>query len=103
MSYLAVSRLVKDEDFRGRVHVAVFTTAQFIINEDGFDPESPRGRLALQATRLDEPVLDRFVWACATNPAISAAESAEKGSSVDNDLLFVVSSVWNAATGQPLA
>lgn len=99
MDYRQTYALVRNEDFRARVQVAAFLAATDIINEPGFDPNGRRGTLALQATRLDEPAVDRFAWACALNPTVAAAEAAEPGSSSDDDLRFVVTSEWDRVAG----
>lgn len=94
-THLQTFRLVRDADFRARVQVAAFKIAQDVLNDGDPDQAGPRYTLARQAFRLDDPVVDKFAWACATNPTIAAAEATSPNSSADSDLDFVVASVWD--------
>ena len=101
MTYLQTFKLAHDPDFRARVQVAAYLAGRDIANDGGGQGDA-RHLLARQAHRLDEPAVDRFAWACATNPTIAAAEVASPSSAPDGDLAFVVASVWDEVAGQPV-
>lgn len=98
-TYLETYDLAHNEVFRHRIQVAVLVTSRDILNEDADDQTGARYMLARQATRLDEPVLDRFAWGCALNPTIATSEVSQPGSSADSDLTYVVASAWNRVAG----
>lgn len=97
--YLQTFNLAHDEDFRKRIQTAILVISRDVLNEGAEDTTGPRHTLARQASRLDDPVLDRFAWECALNPAVAAAEVAARGSAADSDLAYVVASAWDSAAG----
>ena len=95
VKHLDIYNLAHDDTFRKRVQCAVYLAGRNILN-DGLEKNDARYTLARQSQSLEDFVLDRFAWACASNPSILAAESQSAGSSLDGDLDFVVASVWDA-------
>ena len=94
VKHLDIYNLAHDDTFRKRVQCAVYLAGRDVLN-DGLDKSSARHILARQSQSLEDFVLDRFAWACASNPSILAAEVQSAGSSLDGDLDFVVASVWD--------
>ena len=97
VKHLDIYNLAHDDTFRKRVQCAVYLAGRDILN-DGLEKNDARHTLARQSQSLEDFVLARFAWACASNPAILAILAAEvksAGSSLDGDLDFVVASVWD--------
>ena len=98
LKHIDIYKLTTNEQFRNRVQTSVFLTSRDILNEE--IPEgamfAPRYNLARRATSLDALALNRFVWECAANPAIAAAEITSLGSARDGDINYVVSTTWNS-------
>lgn len=96
MSLLSTWRLTKDDDFRGRVCVAVYSAGLDILNSDE-DQNSVRYKMALEAKNQNEITSIDFIWPLANNSTISG--KSEQGASTDvipdSDIQYVVSSVWN--------
>lgn len=99
MDYLATFNLAHDEDFRKRVQTAALIVARDILNDGAEDQTGPRYRLARQAARLDDPIVDAFAWEAALNPSIATQELAQPGSSPDGDLGFVCATAWDRVAG----
>ena len=94
VKHLDIYNLAHDDTFRKRVQCAAYLAGRNILN-DRLDKNSARRTLARQSQSLEDFVLDRFAWACASNPAILAAEVQSAGSSLDGGLDSVVASVWD--------
>ena len=94
VKHLDIYNLAHDDTFRKRVQCAVYLAGRDVLN-DRLDKNSACHILARQSQSLEDFVLDRFAWACASDPAILAAEVQSAGSSLDGGLDFVVASVWD--------
>ena len=94
VKHLDIYNLAHDDTFRKRVQCAVYLAGRNILN-DGLEKNDARYTLARQSQSLEDFVLYRFAWACASNPSILAAEVQSAGSSLDGGLDFVVASVWD--------
>ena len=92
--HLDIYTLAHDDTFRKRVQCAVYLAGRDVLN-DGLEKDSARHTLARQSQSLEDFVLDRFAWACASNPSVLAAEVQSAGSAPDGGLDSVVVSVWD--------
>ena len=90
--HLDIYNLAHDGTFRKRVQCAAYLAGRNILN-DGLGKNDARHILARQSQSLEDFVLDRFAWACASDPSILAAETQSAGAP-DSDLDSVVASVW---------
>ena len=94
VKHLDIYNLAHDDTFRKRVQCAVYLAGRDVLN-CRLDKNSACHILARQSQALEDFVLARFAWACASDPAILAAEVQSAGSSLDGGLDFVVDSVWD--------
>lgn len=91
--HLDIYNLAHDGTFRKRVQCAAYLAGRDILNV-GLRKNDARHILARQSQSLEDFVLDRFAWACASDPSILAAEVQSAGSAPDGELDLVVASVW---------
>lgn len=91
----------KDPGFRDRVRMAIILAAQAIASEPSHDPVadpvhapywSHRHATAVAVLNDSDANVDKFAWAVAANPVITAA-------SPDGDIQFTVNSVWDDISG----
>ena len=96
MTYADSAALAIDAAFTTRVQVAAMEAAIAIMNEasiDGYEVyHSKRTALARRAITDSGSLIAPLSWAVAANGTISAAGLE----ATDNDIQFVVTSVWDA-------
>lgn len=96
MAFTDQATLADDPAFRAKVRVATVTAAKDILGEakGGFSDTKfgKRQSLADQVITNSGSFVDRFAWAVAASPAISAGSS-------DSDIQFTVNSVWDDLAG----
>lgn len=102
MSYLGQFKALGNPDFYGRVWMAMYKTADDIINEDPATANHPLRFQLAQAIQVDpEPYAGTFVKKCAFNPSVAnSINDAGFSDCADADLNWVVGSVWDLATSQ---
>lgn len=87
--------LVNNDDFRGRVIVAVYKSAVNILN--GTDPvDSPRYRLAREAKDQATMLVTSFIWDVSSNASIELAAATGQEEVPDGDIEFVVAALWDS-------
>lgn len=99
MAFSDQAALVQDTDFRNKVQVAIVAAALDVVGEAR--PGEASGFFAFYNKRHDLGVailndpkvyLDRFAWAVAANPAITATSG-------DGDVAYTVNSVFGDIAG----
>lgn len=104
MTLLQSGQAATDSDFHLRVQAATFKLAQDVLNEPDTTPGYiVRRSLAEAVVREPAVMVGRFVWLCASNPAIASTVTGD-GTTVlvdcpDGDIEFVVASNWNVVAG----
>lgn len=95
MALIDQANLAQDATFVARVQMAIVQAALQIVGEDpGDDAGLSYRRQSLGVSVLQRPsdLADRFAWAVAANPVITA-------SSTDNDIQYTITTVWNDIAG----
>ncbi len=99
MSYAESAELASDPTFTARVRVAALEAAINILNDsptDGYETHYfGRVALAQRIIAVAGAGLDELTWLVATNPTIGNAGL----DATDNDIAFVVSTVWDSVAG----
>lgn len=90
-SYLDLSRLVQDPEFRTRINYALWSVAVDVLNDaQSTNQAKTFARNALKGA-ADDATLVRLAIRCVGNPTIAAAGKA----SSDEDIRFVVAGVFS--------
>lgn len=101
MSLADSASLVRNQEFNDRVTVAVVTAALQIAGEqtssDNGEWSAKRQALAQAVLQSPASQTGRFAWAVAANSTVAAAGVGNPN--FDNDVSFVVSSVWDDLAG----
>lgn len=103
MAFETAVSLAKDEEFHGRVAAAITAAALDVAGErDTQRTFNVRQRRQLLASKvLADPAAEapRFAWALAANPTIQGSGAGGQASVSDNDIAYVVTSVWDDLSG----
>lgn len=98
MAYVDDIATATHDIFRGRVRVAAVKTAVAVANEaESGDPRRDGLRNTLATNVLNDPLAytERFTWAMLTNGTVAAAGI----NATDNDLDYVMTTIWDAVAG----
>jgi hypothetical protein len=95
MAYVDIANASRSTIFRDKLMVAIAKAAGDILNEDPITPNhTARKLLATKALQYPTPIVERAIWVVLQNPVVQAAGE----NATDNDIQFVVNSVWDQLT-----
>lgn len=104
--FLKSGMAATNAEFKLRVSAAIAKVADFVLHEDDATPNhAERRSLALAIAGSPTSFVDRFVWACASNPSISASVSVDPTSGKvavlcpDDDIEYVIGGIWDVVAG----
>ena len=95
MAFADQAALAVDEGFQQRVRIAIVTAATQIMGEAKTSDDVTYGKrqaLAYSVLYDSGQHVERFAWAVASNPAVTAE-------SVDGDVQFTVNACWDDIAG----
>ena len=101
MSLLAAYAATQNENFQRRVTAGVFRVAQDVLNEESQEL-TPRRLLARRIFEDPTRWANSFIWPTASNPTVESKVHEKTGecTAEDNDLLWVISSIWDLLAAQ---